>query len=820
MKEIEENDKAYQLTRQIVDLFKIATSSDNDIDLFMDHLDLNSHFFIFFILSLYRDDILSETTFEDYENLDKKLRALIYESDLSIKLGYPRIFDARNPIIPPTASEILKNLFEATFKIDKDVLKENFAYCIDLFLFEFGVLIDEPFQPKEITKLIGAIVDLPENAKVYNPYAENGSYILELGENRDVYAQAKSSSWAFEMLRLMAHQSQQIKNFVAGDSSLNWPGIENKFDLIISTPPISYKPIKHLGLVLEKFNNNDINEFLKKGINSLNKNGKLISLIPLSYFTKISKDLNIVKEFIDKDFIDTIIVLPTGLAINQGNQTAVLILKANKTQPGKLRFINAENNFELNDRMENVLNYKQLISVYHDPNQDSKLIKVVENQDIVRLNYNLNYKRYFLNKIEGIKLKNILIQHKGPTEILPKEGKLIRIRDLSNSEENYYLDISKVKESNFQGRKFRTINKPCLLVATRWKSLKPTLYYHSNLPIFITNDVLSFKIDTNLVDPRFLVTELQKDYVKEQLDAYRIGVSTAMLRKDDLLQVIVKLPSLEQQKAKVESLEEVSEKIKKLEKERNALAHGQSDNHFNEMASLKHTLGRPRQNILDWTDNLLDFFQGKEDLIRSLNKSFSDFYSTDILSVLKEIKNDVNFMTEVLEMGENGLSLKDYEKTFLSFDDLNSLLSDISGNNFNFKLEKVPIYDSDMEAKGIEANSTLLKALIDNLLTNANKHGFGKSENGNEVTIQLNEMDDSLILEVKNNGKPFPKGFTKEKFITKFSTSDKSTGSGIGGFDINRIAVYFGDSDWDLILNASPIYPVIFKFHFPINFIN
>ena len=96
----------------------------------------------------------------------------------------------------------------------------------------------------------------------------------------------------------------------------------------------------------------------------------------------------------------------------------------------------------------------------------------------------------------------------------------------------------------------------------------------------------------------------------------------------------------------------------------------------------------------------------------------------------------------------------------------------------------------------------------------------------------------NLNLEIKNNGKPFPKNFSKEKFIEKFSKSGGSNGSGIGGNDIDRIATYFSSDHintlkefrrvlgkeyedigldvWDLILNEDPIYPVIFKFSFNI----
>ena len=41
-------------------------------------------------------------------------------------------------------------------------------------------------------------------------------------------------------------------------------------------------------------------------------------------------------------------------------------------------------------------------------------------------------------------------------------------------------------------------------------------------------------------------------------------------------------------------------------------------------------------------------------------------------------------------------------------------------------------------------------------------------------------------------------------------------GSGLGGYDINRIAKYFKNPDWELILNNEDVFPVVFRFSFPI----
>jgi len=351
--------------------------------------------------------------------------------------------------------------------------------------------------------------------------------------------------------------------------------------------------------------------------------------------------------------------------------------------------------------------------------------------------------------------------------------------------------------------------------------LKPTLFEFKGEPIFRSQEILSFKVNEAIVDKAYLINELHADYVQEQLESYRLGASVMpFIRRDDLMEVVIKLPTIEEQRAKVQGIYELSDKIKNLQEERNALAHGKTIKQFNEFASLKHTLGRPRQNILDWSDNLLDFLNKKKEGFEALNKAFSEFYDIDIISALKEIKRDVNFITDVLEKGENGLVLSEYDKQVIPLSDINSIINELSNNGFNFKIKKLLLKGEKLKERGINANKTLFKTLLDNILTNANKYAFDKKAMGNEVVIELTEVDDSLSMEIRNSGKPFPKNFDREKFITKYSTADSSNGSGLGGYDIHRIASDFNNPDWILSLNEDPFFLVKFKFQFPIKLIN
>ena len=483
-----------------------------------------------------------------------------------------------------------------------------------------------------------------------------------------------------------------------------------------------------------------------------------------------------------------------------------------------VRLVDAKQFVSIAKSREKVLNDVGLINILKSNNQPADSIRFVSNEQIRAYDYNLNITRYFQDEIEGVKLGEIIELIKGKRENVPLSGKLVRIKDLKDDKVNFKLEIDNIKPVEIDFSKVYEIKESCVLLTLRGRTLKPTLFEFKGKSIFIAKDISSFKVQNSISDEAYLINELHSDYVEEQLNSRRINASNVMpiIRLEELFKIVIKLPSLEVQKAKVQGIYELSNKIKTLQEERNALAHGKSLKQYNEFASLKHTLGRPRQNILDWSDNLLDFLNCKKEDIETLNTAFAEFYEIDIFSALKEIKRDINFITDLLEKGENGLVLGEYEKQDIPLSEINAIVNDLSNNGFNFKIKKLPLKSEMLKERTILANKILLKTLIDNILTNANKYAFDKKEDSNEVVIELTDDVELLFIEIKNNGKAFPINFDREKFIAKYSTANSNTGTGLGGYDINRIAVYFNNPDWELFLNEDPIYPVQFKFKFSI----
>ena len=357
------------------------------------------------------------------------------------------------------------------------------------------------------------------------------------------------------------------------------------------------------------------------------------------------------------------------------------------------------------------------------------------------------------------------------------------------------------------------------------QQLKPSWYDRASndYSLLISKDLKAFKIkDPRRVDFHYLINELRGSEVQRQLDGYRSGAVIQRISVDDFLRVKIPLPSLEQQRGHAAALNEVFEQINQFERDKAQLVRGGRIERDNRFASLKHTLGRPRQSILSAARVMRGYLRQLGDEGVAIDKAYANFYNQDktMSDTLQGIIDDVTFISRQLERGEHGLRVEDYELEPTLFKDIYRVVKNLPSAGYKFdlvvskdSLEKDQI---DWSKLGIWVNTDLLKIMIDNLIANAKNHGFEEKKPGNEMRINFGAINDNLVVEIKNNGKPFPSGFGQEQYIEEFSRARKSTGDGIGGYQIHQIARYFGDENWTLVSDATELFPVSFTFQFPL----
>jgi len=165
-------------------------------------------------------------------------------------------------------------------------------------------------------------------------------------------------------------------------------------------------------------------------------------------------------------------------------------------------------------------------------------------------------------------------------------------------------------------------------------------------------------------------------------------------------------------------------------------------------------------------------------------------------STIKYIRDNFGYIKRLIEM--NGVDFNDYPKSKINIVDYMERY--IHGwENYGSKTFSIELYcDGEFERENtILANETTLAIMMDCLLDNANRHGFQKTKSpGNKVKIHLDRTmlgnENAIIIAVGNNGKPMPKDFSIDDYITSGKFGTETGRSGLGGSHVFKIVSAMG----------------------------
>ncbi len=813
---LEENmslDKIKTKLWSILEVFKKENISTDDF-----------HVLLFFI-SAYKDEFLSAEIIDGKDRLFSSLNERLKISNTELENQYQSVLEIFKPSIQRLSDAGLKDVFKKLTAINRQVLTDNFTFIFNSILFRIsqsqGRFAGEFIQSVELTRLMCNLADLEKNASVFNPFSGIASFNIFLNQDQNYFGQElNQKTWAIGKLRLLAYGRIENSRYDNDDSIYNWPNKSNKFDLIISFPPIG----------LDIRSNNIRGEFIhtyrrveqlliERSIENLTPSGKVITIVPLSFLQRSNGEEHILSNLIDNDLIETIILLPGGLLANTVIPIAILILNKAKKLPGKVKFVDAKQFVISKGSREKVLDDYALDSYIRSHKEDDSIIRFVDNVQIRNNDYNLSVPRYFRKEIDGVRLGDILEHIKGKKVELPERGKLIRIRDLKDDKVDFSLSSYSIEDSELKRIDIQAITESCLLLAMRWKTLKPTLFELNDVPVFKGYDIFSFKINESLVDKAYLIHELHADYVLEQIDAVRGGATIPFISKDDLLNVIIKLPSLHEQKAKVEgaiqALIQAKQDELKLQKE----ILGIKEDTFNEFASIKHTfrqyLGALKSNV----SGTRKFLIKKNGMPISLDDIYSTKLNQTFSDHLMSIEDTITALSKLLETDKESLNSSKVECLNL-IDLVKGAHKLFHQDTFEFELEidKNSFGSNEKDINPlIDINKEDFSKLFSNIVSNAIDHGF-KNTNGNIIRslISYDTAKESCLLEVSNNGIPIPEKFSFQHLTTRGEKTTDSKGTGIGGADIKDIVAKY-NGEFGLIKDVDSPFPVTYKISFPIS---
>jgi nitrogen fixation/metabolism regulation signal transduction histidine kinase len=94
---------------------------------------------------------------------------------------------------------------------------------------------------------------------------------------------------------------------------------------------------------------------------------------------------------------------------------------------------------------------------------------------------------------------------------------------------------------------------------------------------------------------------------------------------------------------------------------------------------------------------------------------------------------------------------------------------------------------------------------INNLLRNAEVHGFPEPDAASEVRFALRQTRKMIVIDYTNNGRPFPANLSREDFLSFGRKGADSPGEGLGGAWIGKVIEAHG-GDFEIIRDEQPLH--------------
>jgi type I restriction enzyme M protein len=305
-----------------------------------------------------------------------------------------------------------------------DVLGDAYEYLIGQFAMESGKKAGEFYTPRQVSEVMAQIVAKKTDIKsIYDPTVGSGSLLLtvkkhlaeDVQKNLTYYGQEKNTAtYNLTRMNLLLHgvrpEKMTIKN---GDTlSQDWPedperpneGVQ--FDAVVMNPPYSAKNWNKSGLkvsdprfevagALPPDSKGDF-AFLLHGLFHLGQNGTMAIVLPHGVLFRGSVEGEIRERLLEKNYIDTIIGLPSSLFTNTGIPVTILILKKNRETGEPVLVIDASRGFTKVGK-QNVLLEKdiaKIVDTFVERREEKGYSHLAKREDILKNQHNMNIPRY------------------------------------------------------------------------------------------------------------------------------------------------------------------------------------------------------------------------------------------------------------------------------------------------------------------------------------------------------------------------------------------------------------------------------------------
>lgn len=683
--------------------------------------------------------------------------------------------------------------------------------------------------PALIADLMIGILN-PEFGSVYDPVCGTGGLLNRIKRDYSNNSIIKGAEINYRVAQL-AYMNlnllrSNLSSILAQDCFSEFSNNE-KFDYIIGDLPLTgiskstdIHEIEYTyGINLKK--SKGFGAILLFILSKLNNKGKAVLIVSDSFLSIGGTEETVRNYLITNDLVESVVSLPDeSLRPYTRGKASILVL--NKSKPSylieKIKFLNIDNIGRSSQTIS--FNLKSILNNYREKVTEGKNVQVVELQDVLNTN-SLQVNNYFSGFREADKLLREgravrlteLVEIRSGKNLIEKENlnsiegvPYVKIENLEKDILSIYLSTESLENyiDNPEGYARSLVNHEVILVARIGDHLKPTYFKPSqNVSKIITHSgvfILEPKNNDDFI-LEYLYYLLYTPMVQDQVDIKRGGSVMPCINIKSLKSIIIPLMTLnaqrefvETQKANIIATEKakVNQKLKVIgyeeeqkEKETDivrTLVHelrpklmkiNSLSDKIKRIIS-KHSLGPLKEyeeQDLEVDPELIDIVENPENFSF---KEISDILSTkanQLSNILTTVKNVMSFSLKPEDFEE--VELTEFLQTYCA-----SKKSEIN-DKYDLEIKGRPL--------NIEIHKASFKLIVDQLITNAENHGFVNDSSHYKIIFNIKkDIERSIaIIDYSNNGEKFL--LSEKDYKSAFTKSKKSNGSGIGGNYIYRI---------------------------------
>lgn len=328
--------------------------------------------------------------------------------------------------------------------VEPDILGRAYEYLLRKFAEGQGQSAGEFYTPREVAILMARLLDPSPGDEIYDPACGSGGLLVksflrfkeQYGQAPDVapphfYGQEINPT-TFAMARMNAFIYDMEAEIAIGDT-MNRPAFTNPDGSLRRFSKVTANPMWNQNFAVTTYEHDTYGRF-NAGIPpassadwgwaqhmfaSLDDRGKMAMVIDTGAVSRGSgnqgsnRERDIRKVFVERDWVEAVLLMPENLFYNTTAPGIVLVLNKVKRHPGEILLINASNEF-LKGRPKNYLsedNIQRIADVYLGWQEAEGLSKIIKLDEAIRNDYNLSPSRYVSsnNKEEVLPLDEAVV---------------------------------------------------------------------------------------------------------------------------------------------------------------------------------------------------------------------------------------------------------------------------------------------------------------------------------------------------------------------------------------------------------------------------